>query len=272
MISQHQEWTDELEPRPECAEINALRIKFLNEGYRLKFAFIAASISQQMIDHVYNSVKNNIEAYLDKYFAPVDIEPYLHNRYLVEHIDFDSYELAQMTRVMRKRIETFQQQVKQELKQELTQNRMVALAEHKQLVWQKLSPVSVCVTPVEFETHNIDISFSSYINLALSTEIKRLIQNDRIPCSFYHRDYAIEIRSTVGDEFPSILRKMKNINVNTLFLAHYVGHGVTRRQFIDFFGSQGIQVIFAHDVERLCLPVPELHIVESKTLTSMLKK
>jgi hypothetical protein len=266
MITQHQEWHDELEPREECADINALRIKFLSEGYRLKFAFIAGSISQQMLDHVYITVKNNIIHYLDKCYAPVEIHHHLQERYLKEHVNFDYFELSQMGRSMRLRIESLQQRIKNELKQELAHKRLIALEEHKKEVWKKLNPVSVCVSPVEFERNNIDIYFSSCVSLKLNNEIQSLLQSERIISSFFPQEHAIEIRSTIGDEFPSILRKMKSTHANALFLAHYIGRGVTRRQFIDFFASQHIKVIFANDVERFMLPTPELKIIDNNVL------
>lgn len=267
LIAQHQEWHDEFEPREECADVNALRVKFLSTGYRLKFAFIAGCISQQMIDEAYQKGKEHISNHLDKHYAPIDINPLLQERYLREHVNYNCHELSQMAHSAKVRIESLQQRIQNNLKQELSLQRTIALEKHKKEIWKKLGNATVCVSPVEFEKNSFDIYFSAYVSLKINAEVQHLIQTDNITSSFFPQEHAIEIHSTVGDEFPDILRKMKLSHANILFLAHYAGHGVTRRQFVDFFTSQNIQVIFARDVERCILPMLESKITDINVLT-----
>jgi len=77
----------------------------------------------------------------------------------------------------------------------------------------------------------------------------------------------IEIKPTIGDDFPSVLRQMKASmpiredshakNLYCLLLRDYVGEGATREQFIQFFQSQGYIVVFFDDVETIELPMKD---------------
>ncbi len=78
----------------------------------------------------------------------------------------------------------------------------------------------------------------------------------------------IEIKPTIGDDFPSILRQMKasmpiredasrNKTFYCLAVRDYVGEGASKEQFIDFFQSQGYTVVFISDIENINLTIPE---------------
>jgi hypothetical protein len=68
----------------------------------------------------------------------------------------------------------------------------------------------------------------------------------------------VEIKPTVGDDYPTVLRKMLSIKRDSyggwitdpkiLFLEHYTGTGVTLEQFIQFFKLSGIDVVFRHEI------------------------
>ena len=64
----------------------------------------------------------------------------------------------------------------------------------------------------------------------------------------------IEIKPSVSDDFPSVLRQMKR-NMRTrdygdpqlyyfLLVGEYIGQGATEQQFIDFFANEGVIVVF----------------------------
>lgn len=81
----------------------------------------------------------------------------------------------------------------------------------------------------------------------------------------------IEIKPTIGDDFPSILRQIKASMPITcgnfddprsqyyycLVLRDYIGVGASREQFIQFFQSQGYTVVFFDDIEHIKLPKEE---------------
>jgi hypothetical protein len=58
----------------------------------------------------------------------------------------------------------------------------------------------------------------------------------------------IEIKSTVSDDYPSILRQMKANGSKCLFLREYVGIGASRDQFVETFKVSGFQIIFLDEV------------------------
>jgi hypothetical protein len=78
----------------------------------------------------------------------------------------------------------------------------------------------------------------------------------------------IEIKPTIADDFPSVLRQMKASMPITcgdfddprkkfyycLVVRDYIGVGADREQFIQFFQSQGYRVIFWTDIENTKLP------------------
>lgn len=70
----------------------------------------------------------------------------------------------------------------------------------------------------------------------------------------YAGRFAIEIKPSVGDDYPAILRQINTLRhrsygVPVLFLERYVGVGATREQFIAIFKQAGIAVVFRDQVD-----------------------
>jgi hypothetical protein len=55
---------------------------------------------------------------------------------------------------------------------------------------------------------------------------------------------AIEIKPSVGDDYPAVLRQMRANHSDTLFVGQYSGRGATRDQFVKTFESAAKVVIF----------------------------
>lgn len=64
----------------------------------------------------------------------------------------------------------------------------------------------------------------------------------------------VEIKPAVGDDYPAVLRQMRRNQAEYLLIRSYTGVGVAREQFIQFFESQGITVVFEADVDAVQLP------------------
>jgi hypothetical protein len=58
----------------------------------------------------------------------------------------------------------------------------------------------------------------------------------------------VEIKPTVGDDYPAVLRQMRRAETKVLFLEHYTGKGATREQFIQTFKTANIAVVFRDKV------------------------
>lgn len=61
-------------------------------------------------------------------------------------------------------------------------------------------------------------------------------------------DLRIEIKPSVGDDFPSVMRQMKRSNANILFIREYCGSGIDEKQFVEMFSSQEIRVVFEREI------------------------
>lgn len=59
----------------------------------------------------------------------------------------------------------------------------------------------------------------------------------------------IEIKPSVGDDYPAVLRQMRANGSEILFTERYTGVGATEEQFIKTFALSDIKVVFRCDVE-----------------------
>jgi len=64
----------------------------------------------------------------------------------------------------------------------------------------------------------------------------------------------IELKPTVGDDFPAVLRQLKADNSNVLVLQVYSGTGASWDEFVRYFASQGIRVVLAAGIDAVDLP------------------
>lgn len=67
--------------------------------------------------------------------------------------------------------------------------------------------------------------------------------------------FTIEIKPSVGDDYPAILRQInalrhRNYGNPVLFLERYIGVGATHEQFVAIFKQAGIQVVFRDQVDE----------------------
>ena len=80
-----------------------------------------------------------------------------------------------------------------------------------------------------------------------------------------YSSYCVEVKPTVSDDFPAILRQMKaSMPVKRsdyqsdyfyiLVVGTYTGTSATREEFIEFFSTQGYKVVFEKEIENLILP------------------
>lgn len=58
----------------------------------------------------------------------------------------------------------------------------------------------------------------------------------------------VEIKPSVGDDYPSVLRQMQRSSCSVLFVRQYSGVGVDEQTFVKLFRSQGMLVIFEREV------------------------
>lgn len=62
------------------------------------------------------------------------------------------------------------------------------------------------------------------------------------------KNFRIEIKPSVGDDYPAILRQMKANQCEYLFVGEYHGIGVTKEQFVEIFKISNIMVVFRDEI------------------------
>jgi len=111
----------------------------------------------------------------------------------------------------------------------------------ERLVWNK-----------KFEEKGIDVSYTIVTKfLKIKSAVDKFDESNFIS-KIKHKGYIgkllkIEIKPTVSDEYPTILRQMLASNSNCLFLRDYSGIGIDKNKFIQLFGHEGIKVIFENE-------------------------
>lgn len=128
------------------------------------------------------------------------------------------------------------------------------------------------ISPPSFEEgHDVSYVVTYGINLELFFNKTRSSMYPDF--KFIRRNYikiSIEIKPTIGDDFPSVLRQMKASMPTTMFsdrnqyhnyrcllLEKYIGESATKEQFINYFDSQGYNIIFTHEINSTHLPTIE---------------
>ena len=94
-----------------------------------------------------------------------------------------------------------------------------------------------------FEERGVDVILRGSIGYASHTGLK-------VPDSFWdHFHLHIEIKPTVGDDYPAVLRQMRANGSGVLLLAQYTGVGATYKQLVQTFATAGIRVVTLTAVE-----------------------
>lgn len=68
---------------------------------------------------------------------------------------------------------------------------------------------------------------------------------------------SIEIKPTVADDYPAVLRQMNRNKSRYLFVGRYDGEGATEAQFVAIFAASGKQVVFKRDVDAMATRLRE---------------
>lgn len=66
---------------------------------------------------------------------------------------------------------------------------------------------------------------------------------------FLTKTWRIEIKPTVADDYPAVLRQMARNRSDHLFVGSYQGQGATEDQFVRIFAASEKRVIFKRDVD-----------------------
>jgi hypothetical protein len=60
----------------------------------------------------------------------------------------------------------------------------------------------------------------------------------------------VEIKPSVGDDYPSVMRQMKRLGAGILVAGTWTGRGVSEPQMRAMFEASGIKVVFVQEIEE----------------------
>lgn len=130
-----------------------------------------------------------------------------------------------------------------------------------------------------FERVDVSFSISYGLNFFYGNEYGTFSQ-------FRHKSInscLIEIKPTVSDDFPAVLRQMKasmpvkrnedmqRQNLYALLIGNYTGTSATLDEFVEYFDTQGYKVVFENELDNLKLPEFEIELKLDKEIEERIK-
>lgn len=138
------------------------------------------------------------------------------------------------------------------------------------LLLEDFKKLSDLVSGVEFEKDAVDVQF--YIN-GIRVELWEVRATDPTPrLNKVTREFEvvkgghprIELKPAIGDDYPAVLRQMRNNGSNALVYGEYTGVGVPEQTFRAFFATQGIRVCAEKEISDRIIERAEEKISEIK--------
>lgn len=99
------------------------------------------------------------------------------------------------------------------------------------------------LTTVKFEQRGVDVS----ITVGFGDEYPAYF--DETTCTMRIYPMNVEIKPTLGDDFPSVMRQMARLRCSTLVIGDYTGRAVSVPQLRQMFGANGHTLLFVRDIE-----------------------
>lgn len=242
----------------ESPEHNKLQIKFLDSDHRLKFAYAALgeelfSCSIDRIDELFSQIFSGLwQFYSAKYSKNIET--------LKHSINYNENSIRDYPGTPRAEL------AKENLlknRQELdifTKEDIFIESEIRSLLlkYDNCTFKYIKYYNVDFENTKTssDVSFSIQVGVVDSYDFLESIRKSINPhgrLSEFFR-FSVELKPVVYDDFPAILRQMKHSGATYLLIGEYRGVGATLEEFIDYFKTQGIMVLFEGQVINTSVP------------------
>jgi hypothetical protein len=103
-----------------------------------------------------------------------------------------------------------------------------------------------------FEKDGVDVQMTGSIRTTVGLPVVR--EQHLWGVIEYIGEARTEIKPSVSDDYPAVLRQMRGNGSTVLFTERYTGTGATEKQFVETFKISGIKVVFRHEVEAAQLP------------------
>lgn len=116
------------------------------------------------------------------------------------------------------------------------------------------------LSEVSFEEKGVDVEYDisygyadiSYTVGTYNTTLKEVVT--RMWAYSTKKKLRIELKPTVGDDFPAVLRQIKNNKSNVVIIKEYTGVGASYEEFKQFFESQERVVLKQSDIGKIVVP------------------
>lgn len=111
---------------------------------------------------------------------------------------------------------------------------------------------------LDFEKNGIDVHFDLSVGYDFNKDKEYYHPYADDYCNINRTRYCefnIEIKPSIGDDYPAVLRQIQRNKSKYLLVRAYNGAGATKEQFVQFFASQGIKVVFEADVDAVVFPL-----------------
>jgi hypothetical protein len=254
----------------ETPEHNAMQIKFLDEEYRLKFAAAAhgTGIFARATNNAISNWRRDVEAIKDRILSDFEVHTRPQHEQRIqeyrERLERCQSERAQCPdcqsggKCGRYSHQMPSEPVREKL--DLPEIKITALYNRLDDGGHATNKLLICSQPA-FEVDAIDV----YYRLGLGFEAsewrlptRRFSSEGRtyveLPKTREFYTFKIEIKPSIGADYPAVLRQIHRNKSNHLLIRAYNGAGATKDQFVQFFASQGIRVLFEADVDAVVLP------------------
>lgn len=255
----------------ETPEHNAIQVKFIKPEFCEKFTGFLDGVSKETIKSSLKILKGRLIDICEREQKKEQQRNSILAIRLKEILNMDPFS-KEMSYTERKGEE---KRLNEEIESEFEKIYEKKAKNMAEKLFEKIKSFSIKKTHLEFEKKGLDVYMrTKYQTFEKKEEILKEksfdnLYDDYRPDSYrteryYNGDriesdlYLIEIKPVVSDDFPAILRQMKKSGAFILLIGEYNGIGATREEFIEYFKTQGIKVVFETDVEAYELPNKEL--------------
>lgn len=103
----------------------------------------------------------------------------------------------------------------------------------------------------KYSRHEIQVECGQPpIDVVLNVFYERVRADDDLSLNRIYYQWKIEIKPTIGDDYPTVFRQMQRSGAKILLVGAYTGVGATETQFRAFFATAGMRVICISEIEK----------------------
>jgi hypothetical protein len=231
-------------------EHNALQARFLEEDFRQAFLEI---VGKREIEHaidwciksiIFDRSKKIKEQHEHIKDDENDLDRKVHN--LARYSSYSSTghpDFSKNRRIEIKRMEQEIETAKAEL--ELTKSKAFKVHADMESRLALSADDFVMASKVAFEDRGVDVVLSGWMKVKIGEG-----EAEESEYRQFAHDLGVEIKPSMGDDYPTVMRQMQRLGCCHLLLGAYTGRGVSEPQMRAMFKASGITVVFLQEIEE----------------------